>query len=123
MGRSNRQGKTSSELLTTIEELRRVSRDKQAPVWKAVANRLEAPSRNWAEVSLEHASANLKEGEVGVVPGRVLGNGRARRGLALAAYGFSKTAREKLTAAGGSALTLSELAASNPKGAGIRILG
>lgn len=123
MGRSNRQGKTSSELLTTIDELRRMSREKEAPVWKAVANRLEGPSRNWAEVSLEHASANLKEGEVGVVPGRVLGNGRARRGLALAAFGFSKTALEKLTAAGGSALTLTELAASNPKGTRIRILG
>jgi large subunit ribosomal protein L18e len=123
MGRSNLKGKTSSVVVTTIEELRLVSRVKEAPVWRAVADRLEAPDQNWAEVSLDKASANLKEGEIGVVPGRVLGNGSARRGLQLAAFGFSKTAREKLVAAGGKAMTLTEAADSNPKGSKVRILG
>jgi large subunit ribosomal protein L18e len=123
MGKSNLERKTSDVVRTTIEELRAVSRAKGAPVWRAVADRLESPSRNWAEVSLDKASANLKEGEIGVVPGRVLGNGSARRGLVLAAFGFSKSAREKLVAAGGKALTLTEAADSNPKGAKIRILG
>jgi len=123
MGRSNLKGKTSSEFLSTIDELRRLSREKNAPVWRSVAERLERPSRNWAEVNLDRASANLKEGEVGAVPGKVLGVGRARKGLVLAACGFSKTARDKLAAAGGSALTLRELAAGNPKGTRVRILG
>jgi len=123
MGRSNRQGKSSSELVMTIDELRRLSRENGAPVWRAVADRLEGASRNWAQVNLEHASASLKEAEVGVVPGRVLGNGRARRGLKLAAYGFSSTARQKIEAAGGNALSFSEIAASDPKGSKVRILG
>ena len=123
MGRSNRQGKTSSELVMTIDELRRLSRDNGAPIWRAVADRLEGPSRNWAQVNLEHASANLKEAEVGVVPGRVLGTGRVRRGLRLAAYGFSRAARDKIAAAGGNALSLSEIAALDPKGSRARILG
>jgi large subunit ribosomal protein L18e len=123
MGRSNRQGKSSSELVMTIDELRRLSRENGAPVWRAVADRLEGPSRNWAQVNLEHASASLKEAEVGVVPGRVLGNGRARRGLSLAAYGFSSAARQKIAAAGGNALSFSEIAASDPKGSKVRILG
>ena len=123
MGRSNLKGKTSSVVTTTIEELRLVSRVKQAPVWRAVADRLEAPDQNWAEVSLDKASANLKEGEIGVVPGRVLGTGSARRGLVLAAFGFSKSAREKLIASGGKAMTLTEAADSHPKGARVRILG
>jgi len=123
MGRSNLKGKTSGVVVTTIEELRLVSRVKDAPVWRAVADRLEAPDRNWAEVSLDKASANLKEGEIGIVPGRVLGNGSARRGLQLAAFGFTKSAREKLVAAGGKAMTLTEAADSTPKGSKIRILG
>jgi len=123
MGRSNLKGKTSSVVTGTIEELRRVSREQKAPVWRAVADRLEGPARNWAEVSLDKATASLKEGEIGVVPGRVLGNGKARRGLVLAAFGFSKSAREKVVAAGGSALTLTDLASSNPKGSKVRILG
>ena len=52
MGRSNLKGKTSSVVTGTIEELRRVSREQKAPVWRAVADRLEGPARNWAEVSL-----------------------------------------------------------------------
>ena len=123
MGRSNLKGKTSDVLKTTIAELRLVSRVKGAPVWRAVADRLEKPDRIWAEVSLDRASACLKEGEIGVVPGRVLGNGAARRGLKLAAFGFSKSAREKLVAAGGKAMTLTEAADSNPKGSKVRILG
>jgi large subunit ribosomal protein L18e len=123
MGRSNQQGKTSSELMHTIEELRRISRENGAPMWRAVADRLERPSRNWAEVNLDHASASLAEGETGVVPGRVLGGGSARKGLRLAAYGFSGAAREKMKAAGGSALSLLELAATDPSGSKIRILG
>jgi large subunit ribosomal protein L18e len=123
MGRSNLKGKTSSVVVTTIEELRLVSRVKGAPVWRAVADRLEAPDQNWAEVNLDKASSNLKEGEIGIVPGRVLGNGSARRGLQLAAFGFTKSAREKLVAAGGKAMTLTEAAESNPKGAKVRILG
>jgi large subunit ribosomal protein L18e len=123
MGRSNRQGKSSSELMDTIEELRKISRENGAPMWRAVADRLERPSRNWAEVNLDHASASLAEGETGVVPGRVLGGGSARKGLRLAAYGFSGAAREKMKAAGGSALSLLELAATDPSGSKIRILG
>ena len=123
MGRSNRQGKTSSELVSTIAELRRISREKGAPVWRDVAERLEGPARNWAEVNLDHASACLGEGETGVVPGRVLGGGSARKGLKLAAYGFSGAAREKVKAAGGSALSILELAATDPSGSKVRILG
>ncbi len=123
MGRSNLKGKTSDVVRTTIEELRTVSRTKGAPVWRAVADRLGKPARNWAEVSLDKANANINEGEIGVVPGRVLGNGSPRRGLQIAAFGFSKSAREKLVAAGGRAMTLTELAGSSPKGAKLRILG
>ncbi len=123
MGRSNRRGKTSSELLRTVEELYRVSRESEAPVWRAVARRLEGPARNWAEVNLDHASRCLREGETGVVPGRVLGSGKARRGLRLAAFGFSKSAREKLVASGGAAMTLTELASSNPRGRRVIVLG
>ena len=123
MARSNRQGKTSDELIHTIGELRRISREKSAPVWRAVADRLEGPARNWAEVNLDHASACLAEGETGVVPGRVLAGGSARKGLKIAAYGFSGAAKDKVKQAGGSALTLLELAASDPSGSNVRILG
>jgi len=123
MGKSKLGGKTSDVVRTTIEELRLVSRAKGAPVWRTVADRLERPLRNWAEVNLDKASASLKEGELGVVPGRVLGGGSARRGLQIAAFGFSKGAREKLLAAGGRAMSLTEAADSNPKGTNVRILG
>jgi large subunit ribosomal protein L18e len=123
MGRSNQKGKTSEVLMQVVGDLKRVSREKKSRIWREIAERLESPGQNWAVVNLDKASSVLKEGEVGVVAGKVLGNGRVRRGLVLAAYSFSKSAREKLQASGGKALSLRELADTNPKGSKVRILG
>jgi len=123
MGRSNLTGKSSEQLIKTVDDLKKVSRENTAPLWRDIAERLERPARNWSEVNLDKASETLREGEVGVVAGKVLGTGRARRGLVLAAYSFSKGAKEKLQASGGKALSLRELADSNPKGTKVRILG
>jgi ribosomal protein L18E len=43
--------------------------------------------------------------------------------IRVAAFGFSGTAREKITAAGGTCLSIGELAADQKNGAKCRILG
>jgi len=51
-----------------------------------------------------------------VVPGKVLGSGRATGKLRVAAYKFSNTAVEKIEEAGGEVLLLDNLFEDNPKG-------
>ena len=61
--------------------------------------------------------------ETVVVPGKLLADGPLSKALTVAAYSYSSGARAKVRAAGGTALTLSQLIEAKPDGAGVRLLG
>src|SRR5690554_6277265 len=44
--------KTDPNLVALISELKRETREGEAAIWRDIAQRLEKPSRNWAEVNL-----------------------------------------------------------------------
>ena len=71
MTRTN--GKTNPRLITLISRLKETSRKNEAAVWRDIADRLEAPSRNYAEVNLSKLSRYARDGETYIVPGKVLG--------------------------------------------------
>src|SRR3990170_2326324 len=68
--------KTNPPLPRVVRELREVSREAGAPVWRDVADRLERSRRNWSEVNLSRLSRYASKGARSVV----LGEYRARRG-------------------------------------------
>ena len=57
------------------------------------------------------------------MPGTVLGNGEVTKKLTVAALRFSGSARQKIEKAGGSCLSISEVAEKHAKGMGVRIIG
>jgi large subunit ribosomal protein L18e len=57
-----------------------------------------------------------------VVPGKLLADGPLSKPLTVGALSFSAGARSKVHAAGGTALTISELLQAKPDGAGVRLL-
>jgi len=91
-------------------------------IWKAVAKKLEKPSRNWAEVNVDKIAKHLNEGEIALVTGKVLGDGEAAK-MDVAALKFSEQARKKIEEAGGKCYSLREIVDKSPKGKGIRIIG
>ncbi len=91
--------KTNPQLIATIDTLKAKTRETEAAIWRDIALRLEKPKRNWAEANL---SISKK--------------------ITVAAYDFSDAAAKAIVAAGGKTLTLEELAESNPKGTGVRIM-
>ncbi len=93
-----------------------------AGIWKAVAKKLEKPSRNWAEVNVGKIARHLNEGEIALVTGKVLGDGEAAK-MEVAAFDFSESARKKIEGAGGKCYSLKEIVDKSPKGKGIRIIG
>ena len=115
--------KDNPQLAKLIDDLRSISRQHKAPVWRTVAERLERSARNWSEVNISRVARYAKTGESLVVPGKLLGSGLINFEVTVAAYSASVQARKKIEAAGGKALTIRELAASNPAGTGIRIMG
>ena len=116
-----RRKKTSTTLITTIKLLQMLSG--KSRLWADIAERIKKPRRLLAEVNLSKLSRYTSEGDVVVVPGKVLGSGDIRHKLTVAALGFSKTAMLKLRKAGCRCLTIRELAEMSPEGSGVKIIG
>lgn len=115
--------KTNPSLVRLIGDLQAWSREHQAPIWRSVAERLGRRNRHRSEVNLSRVSRTAREGETVVVPGVLLGSGELSKPLTIATYRASAGARAKVERAGGKVIGLRELAASNPKGSGVRIVG
>jgi len=115
--------KTNPSLIRLIDELRTLSREQAAPIWRDVAERLAGRKRHRPEVNLSRVSRTAKDGETVVVPGVLLGSGDLAKPLTIATWRASAGARAKVAKAGGKVVGLRELAASNPKGSGVRIVG
>ena len=115
--------KTNPHLQDVLRELREVSREAGGIVWRDVADRLERSRKNWSEVNLSRIDRYASKGEQIVVPGVLLATGEISTPVTVAAFRASATARKKVEAAGGRAISLLELAVQNPKGSGIRIMG
>ena len=115
--------KTNSHLQRVVHELRELSRANGVAIWRDVADRLERSRRNWSEVNLSRDDRYASKGEQVIVPGVLLATGELSTAVTVAAFRASQAARKKVMAAGGESLSLLELAAKNPKGSGVRILG
>jgi len=118
-----RTGPTNVHLRRLIHYLRKKARENKAPAWRRVAELLERPSRIRPEVNLSKVNRYTKEGDAVVIPGKVLGSGVLTHKVVVAAFAFTKKAKEKIEAAGGEALTIPQLVERNPKGSGVKILG
>ena len=68
-------------------------------------------------------SSVTKNGEVIVVPGKVLGSGEMDHRLTVCAFSISEMAAKKITGVGGKVITLNELIDRYPDGRGVRIIG
>jgi len=115
--------KTNPRLLALIQDLKKNSSEKDVPIWKDVALRLEKPLSNWPEVNLDRIDKYTQEGETALVPGKVLSSGNLNKKITIAAWSFSERSQEKIKKAGGKHILIEELMKSNPKGENIRILG
>lgn len=115
--------KTDPELIALIRSLKETGRTEDSPIWRDIATRLERPSRLWAEVNIGKLDKVVRDGETAVVPGKLLATGEVSKAVNVAAFKFSDKARKKITDAGGSCISIKELAGSNAGGAKCRIIG
>lgn len=114
--------KTSPRLSSLIAELKSVSRDSGADVWRDVADRLEKPRRTHAEVNLSRIERYANEDETVVVPGKVLGSGVLEKSVTVAAVDFSSSAQTKIQHADGETVHLEQAVQNNPEGANVRVI-
>jgi len=115
--------KTNPNLEELIVELKRLSRENEAPIWRTIARKLEKPSRVWAEVNIASIDKHAKAKESVLIAGKLLGAGTISKAVNVAAYSASESAIKKVENAGGKFMQITELAKLNPKGSGIKIMG
>lgn len=114
--------KKNQQTAALIQELKKLSMEKESKLWKRLAQDLEKPSRQRRIVNIYKIDASTGKDETVVVPGKVLGVGELSHAVTVAALSFSEEAREKIVAKG-AAMSIQELMKKNPKGSNIRILG
>ena len=112
----------NSSLTELLQLLKKAALENDAPVWKRIASDLEKPTRARRLVNIYKLEKLVKDGDVVVVPGKVLGTGDFTKKITVAAYSFSEEAHKKISSKG-HALTIKELVAKNPKGEKVRIMG
>jgi large subunit ribosomal protein L18e len=114
--------KTNPRLTSLISLLKATSRENEVNIWRDIADRLEAPSKNYAEVNLSKINRYAANGETIIVPGKVLGSGILDMSVRVAALNFSESASEKIREAQGECMSIEQLVSDNPKGSKVRIL-
>lgn len=108
----------NEQLQTLIIELKK----KDENIWKKVAKELEKPTKKRAAVNLSKIEKYVKEDEIALVPGKVLSMGTLSKKITIAAYNFSKTAKEKIEKCGCKAISIEDLMKNNKKGTKVRII-
>ena len=115
--------KTNPYIHNLLQDLKRVSRENDAAIWRDIARRLEKPLSRWSEVNVGELDRTVKAKETVIIPGKLLGSGIITKPINIAAFNASESAKKKVEDAGGKYMSIGELAVNNPKGSGIRIMG
>ena len=110
--------KTNPHLKGLISELKK----RKKPIWKKIVKELLRGAKNKRQVNLSKISRHANPDDTIIVPGKVLSNGEIKTKLTIAAFQFSKQAREKIEKAGSRTTTIRELIRANPKGTKIKVI-
>jgi large subunit ribosomal protein L18e len=113
---------TNPEIVQLIRFLKKQSREKDAGIWRDIAENLSKPSRQRVAVNLSRINRYTDKNTVVVVPGKVLASGTLDHAITVAAFDASDKAKEKLAAAKAKYLSIAELVEKNPQGSNIKII-
>jgi large subunit ribosomal protein L18e len=114
---------TNPELIQIIRFLRKQSREKEAEIWRDIAEHLAKSRRKRLAVNLSRLNRYTQKNETVVVPGKVLSTGEIDHPITVTAFAFSEKAVEKINSANGKCQSFSDLIKKNPKGSNVRIIG
>lgn len=116
-----RTGPTNYQTQVLLDEIR--PKILKSKFWKRISEEISRPARMRRIVNIYKINLFAQDGEIIVVPGKVLGVGELGKKVEVAALSFSSDAKEKILAAKGRAMTIKELLQKNPEAKNVRILG
>jgi len=98
-----------------INETKKLAIEQKIDFWKKIAKELEKPRRQKREVIVEKINRYVKEGEIAVVPGKVIGPGKIKNQIVCHNASESVKKDNKIMGFG-------ELMKTNPKAKNCRII-
>ncbi|MFA5797738.1 MAG: 50S ribosomal protein L18e [Candidatus Woesearchaeota archaeon] len=110
------------KLQELIASLKKQSIEQKVGVWKTIALELERPTRHQRAVNLSRIEKYAKDGEVIVVPGKLLGGGEITKKVTVIAHAYSKSTAQKM-GKNATIISLEEAMKKYPKGNTLRIMG
>ena len=113
----------NSLIQDNIWTVRGAFKKNKAPIWRALERELSRPRRNRREVNIGALADKTDDGQVVVVPGKILGSGEIGHKLTLCAITISESAAKKITACGGKLLNMNNFVEQYPDGRGVRVIG
>ena len=108
--------KTNPELIETIRLAKKHTK------WLEIAGVLSGSRKIWRNANIEEIDNATKEGDVIVIPGKVLSEGEINKKIRVVALNFSTRAKEKLLKSKCELLIILEEIKKNPEAKGIKIL-
>lgn len=109
--------KISPELVKTILI------GKKKKEWVQVAHIISGPTRKRISLNLSEIDSKSENGDVIVVPGKILSLGEIRKKIKIVAFSFSEQALKKLKERGIETSTILEEIEKNPEAKKVKILG
>ncbi len=109
-------------LRRTAVMLERAAKEQKAAIWGDAFELLSRPGLNKVEVNVGRISRIANASQAVFVPGKVLGTGLIDKKLVVGAFSFSGSARSKIAAAGGSALSIEQFLKKYPRGSGVKLV-
>jgi large subunit ribosomal protein L18e len=109
--------------LELIRQLESAAKENGSSIWSVVAKELSRVRRNRREVNVHRINRHTADGDVVVVPGKVLGDGSLGHRVDVAAFHFTEGAERKIREAGGRPMSILELVQNNPKGSKVKLMG
>ncbi|MCP4763113.1 MAG: 50S ribosomal protein L18e [archaeon] len=91
-------------------------------IWKNVSEILGKPARIHPEINLYRLNKITKDGDICVIPGKILGSGNLDHKITVGTLKISDLAKEKLAKANCNVLTIEQLVEKYPTGSGVRII-
>jgi large subunit ribosomal protein L18e len=108
--------KTNPELVETVIAA------KKAKAWREIAGLISSSRKNQTSINLSEINKKTKQGDIIVIPGKVLSQGELTKKIKIVALGFSEKAKEKLIKSGSEVISMIKEIKSNPNAKGIKIL-
>lgn len=118
----NPTGPTNVKLRMLVRFLRRAAKSYDAPIWAYVADLISRSRRQRVVVNLSKLNRVANDGDVVVVPGKLLGGGEFKKKITIAAVSASRGAAEAVLESGAQLMPIAELVKKNPKGTSVKIV-